>query len=578
LVTDARQRLAESRNMGMFSSMSVTFGTSNWPKGTVLSQVVAVAAISFNDTQFEPATGSSNASGTLSSTGVWGTSVTLVDTMLNKTEVCKLPDVSVACMPTFVAVNGGCECRVGFRNINGECVSGEASVCDTANLSFSGGRGGSKPQFLHDNQVAVVDDDMVLDMTLESQPRGVLSMDLRMLPTAGSRSASMSISDGTSNLSGLLQPGNTPTGTYELIVSDSDPTGCKSQKSFRIKVKCKAGYSAFPEGTSCTANLDPRKCNMTVRTSSGMDVVDGVQVEAGEKLTVRFAAFDLDGQPISRPNLGIELNISGRFNGANGMPLQLVENGTFYEARLPEIWIREPEPVVIALKWLPCESPDCPKLVTFKVIEPSKQKLIIGGVAGGLAICVLLATVYLFAKHGAKAKGIVLAIVEKDAKMVWSLFGEVFDLSGDTVMFLAILADASDPLRRAKVERILVVVWVSFSLSVVISAVSLVVKGGVVMTLLRRRRSSFQMVGRVQSYGRALAGKIEDAENRLKEVLLAARPGRRRTVLRHGAFFATCRCTSTSPSPSSRTSRWRALGCTTCRSRTASRCSRPPPF
>ena len=33
-------------------------------------------------------------------------------------------------------------------------------MCDTARLSFHGGRGGSEPQFLHDNQVAVVDDDM----------------------------------------------------------------------------------------------------------------------------------------------------------------------------------------------------------------------------------------------------------------------------------------------------------------------------------------------------------------------------------------------------------------------------------
>jgi hypothetical protein len=81
------------------------------------------------------------------------------------------------------------------------------------------------------------------------------------------------------------------------------------------------------------------------------------------------------------------------------------------------------------------------------------------------------------------------------------------------------LADANDPLRRAKVERILVVVWVSFSLSVVISAVSLVVKGGVVLTVLRRRRSSLQTLGRAQSYGRALAVKIEDTENTLKEVL-----------------------------------------------------------
>jgi hypothetical protein len=126
------------------------------------------------------------------------------------------------------------------------------------------------------------------------------------------------------------------------------------------------------------------------------------------------------------------------------------------------------------------------------------------------------------------------------------------------------LADANDPLRRAKVENILVVVWVSFSLSIVISVVSLVVKGGVALTALRRRRSSLQTLGCAQSYGRALAVKIEDAESKLKEV--ASRLPRRRCALpvtRARSFFATCRCTSASPLPSSRTSRWRASGCTT---------------
>jgi surface protein len=544
--------LANNLITGMVSEINVTIDTSGLPTGTLLGELQASPSTALFKVPFS--TGTNAALGSLPSTGDWNASFTLVTG--GKLKHCDLPVQSITCMPKFVrTLSGSCACPQGYRNSNGDCVPGEASVCDTAQLSFTGS--GSGLRLLTDEQD--VDDSMLLSMTTQSG--NAQGMALRMQPTAGSRSASMS---DAGSFGGLLLPGRTPTGKYELVVSDKE-TNCQKSR-LRINVRCRAGYSAFPEGTNCMANLDPRKCNVTVKSSSGKDVVNGVQVEAGEKLTVRFAAFDVDGQPINRPNLGLELNISGRFNGANSMPLQLVENGTVYEAQLPEVWIREPEPepVVITLRWLPCESPDCPKLVSFKVIEPSKQKLILGGVAGGLAVCVLLATVYLFAKHGARAKGIVLAIVQKDAKMVWSLIGEVFDLSGDTVMFLAILADANDPLRRAKVENILVVVWVSFSLSVVISVVSLVVKGGVALTALRRRRSSLQTLGCAQSYGRALAVKIEDAESKLKEVSL--RLPRRRCALpvtRALSFFATCRCTSASPSPSSRTSRWRASGCTT---------------
>ncbi len=510
--------LANNATTGMVSEISVLIDTSDLPAGTVLGELQAspstVFVVPFNAS-------TKLASGRLPSTGNWSASFTLVTG--NNTEHCPLPVQSVSCMPGFVRTSsGGCECGEGYMNINGVCVHGnKTSVCDTAQLSFTtnGSGSGSGPRPLTNGQD--VDESMILSM---AQSGNVQGMGLRMQPSAGSRSASMSDSH---SFSGLLVPGKTPTGRYELVVSDS-VSNCQKSRLY-INVRCRAGYSAFPEGTACTANLDPLKSDVKVTTSSGKHVVDGVQVEAGEKLTVHFAAYDVDGQPISRPNLGLELNISGRFNGANAMPLQLVENGTFYEAQLPEVWIREPEPepVVIVLKWLPCESPDCPKKVSFKVIEPSKQKLIIGGVAGGLAVCVLLATVFVFVKHGSRAKGIVLAIVRSDAKMVWSLIGEVFDLSGDAVMFLAILGDANDPLRRAKVERILVVVWVSFSLSVVISAVSLVVKGGVVLTVLRRRRSSLRTLGRTQSYGQALVLKIEDAENMLKQVCVSRLPHRR---------------------------------------------------
>ena len=125
---------------------------------------------------------------------------------------------------------------------------------------------------------------------------------------------------------------------------------------------------------------------------------------------------------------------------------------------------------------------------------------------------------YLFAKHGTKAKAVLLSIVQREAKMAWSLLGEGFDLSGDAAVFVAIQADAQNPELRANVSAIVVPAWVSFSLSVVVSVISLVVRASIFIVQLRRRRQDVSHIGVRISYLQRLEAKIEDGQRTIRMV------------------------------------------------------------
>ena len=55
----------------------------------------------------------------------------------------------------------------------------------------------------------------------------------------------------------------------------------------------------------------------------------------------------------------------------------------------------------------------------------------------------------MFAKHGTKAKAVLLSIVQREAKMAWSFLGEGFDLSGDAAVFAALIAVVGKHLKPA---------------------------------------------------------------------------------------------------------------------------------
>ncbi len=102
--------------------------------------------------------------------------------------------------------------------------------------------------------------------------------------------------------------------------------------------------------------------------------------------------------------------------------------------------------------------------------------------------------------------------------MAWSFLGEGFDLSGDAAVFAAIQADAQDPVLRANVAAIVVPAWVSFSLSVVVSVVSLVVRASILIVQLRRRRQDVSHIGVRISYLQRLEAKIEDGQRTVRMV------------------------------------------------------------
>jgi hypothetical protein len=181
------------------------------------------------------------------------------------------------------------------------------------------------------------------------------------------------------------------------------------------------------------------------------------------------------------------------------------------------------------------------------IVEPSNKLIVLGGTAGAITTLVLLAALYaplptvvapgaavpvsfcldrslgprrryLFAKHGTKAKAVLLSIVQREVAMAWSLLGEGFDLSGDAAVFVAIQADAQDPVLRANVSAIFVPAWVSFSLSVVVSVISLVVRASIFIVQLRRRRRDVSHIGVRISYLQRLEAKIEDGQRTIRMV------------------------------------------------------------
>jgi len=124
----------------------------------------------------------------------------------------------------------------------------------------------------------------------------------------------------------------------------------------------------------------------------------------------------------------------------------------------------------------------------------------------------------LFAKHGAKAKAVLLSIVQREVKIVWSMLGEGFDMAGDTAVFLAIKDDAQNPVLRASVSAIIIPVWISFCLSVVVSLLSLLVRGSIAVVQFRRRRQDVSHIGSRTSYLQRLEAKIEDGQRTIRMV------------------------------------------------------------
>ncbi len=128
--------------------------------------------------------------------------------------------------------------------------------------------------------------------------------------------------------------------------------------------------------------------------------------------------------------------------------------------------------------------------------------------------------------------------------MAWSLLGEGFDLSGDAAVFVAIQADAQNPELRVNLSAIVVPAWVSFSLSVVVSVISLVVRASIFIVQLRRRRRDVSHIGDRISYLQRLEAKIQDGQRTIRMVRSAPATTHPRMQSRTQAYtFPTSACT-----------------------------------
>jgi hypothetical protein len=87
--------------------------------------------------------------------------------------------------------------------------------------------------------------------------------------------------------------------------------------------------------------------DVTLTSSSGRVVPPGEPVEAGDRLTIAVKAYDAQRLPISRQDLQLTVEVTGKLNGAYSVPLELSSPGSnavtnVYTATIPENSIKEP--------------------------------------------------------------------------------------------------------------------------------------------------------------------------------------------------------------------------------------------
>ncbi len=128
---------------------------------------------------------------------------------------------------------------------------------------------------------------------------------------------------------------------------------------------------------------------------------------------------------------------------------------------------------------------------------------------------------YLLAKHGTKAKAVLLSLVTKEGKMAWSFIGEGFDIAGDYGMFMGIQAAYHDTAEnRAKAAPVYVPAMVAVIVCTLISVTALGIRIVLFLKQMRQRRRELRGIGQRREYALLLDGKIEDAERQCVQVYI----------------------------------------------------------
>jgi hypothetical protein len=128
---------------------------------------------------------------------------------------------------------------------------------------------------------------------------------------------------------------------------------------------------------------------------------------------------------------------------------------------------------------------------------------------------------YLFAKHGTRAKAVLLSLVTKEGKMASSFICEVFDIAGDYGMFMGIQAAYGDTAEnRAKATPVYIPAMVAVIVCTLISVAALGIRVVLLFKQMRRRRHELRGVGQRRTYALLLDKKIEDAERQCTQVYI----------------------------------------------------------
>ncbi len=407
---------------------------------------------------------------------------------------------------------GGRQCRCPFGFEPGAEYDGTQCI-DLCTLAKK------QPVYLKDSTTplssdhAIVTDSARLDFTGFASIGTGVAMEVRLVPKEGVQSVSLATT------AALLQTGLTRRGAYELQLRSQSEI-CTLVET--LDVQCTPELSAADAaGLPCMPIVKLSPASVRIQSSTGEVLFDGNSrgpIVAGDKLTVEVTVRDILGNPVTRSTLGLAISLEGKTsnNTAQFDPPSKDHPSTFV-VRIQEMWTKDAGEVrmhfLVQSKTL--------YTLTLQIVENASQQIAMGSTAAVLSGVLLVSSVYLMIRHGAKAKALVLSLVTKEGKMIWGFLGEGFDMVGDYAMFLAIRAAFNDTQENhLKAAPVYFPALVSLVVSTIVSLAALAVRGSIAVTQLRRRRLELKAFGKRKGYAELLDVKIEDAERQCKQTYI----------------------------------------------------------
>ncbi len=409
-----------------------------------------------------------------------------------------------------------CSCPFGFKAGTNEDGSGCIDLCALAreaNVS-------ADSIVLKPDGANLVNESAKLSFSNFASARSH-ELSLRLVPKNGTPDAPLT------DPSKLVKTGITSAGLYELQLrhelrntAEHKTTICPLVEN--LQVQCTPGLSAADAaGLPCMPILNLSQASVRIESSTGKVLFDGssrAPISAGDKLKVEVSVRDVLGNPVTRNTLGLAISLEGK-TSKNSAPFDppSKDHPSTFVVRIQEMWTKDAGEV--QMHFLVQSKPLYN--LTLQIVENASQKIAMGSTAAVLSGVLLVSSIYLMIRHGAKAKALVLSLVTKEGKMVWGFLGEGFDMVGDYAMVFAIHAAFNDTEEnRLKAAPVYIPALVSLVVSTIVSLAALAVRGTSTVTQLRRRRLELKDFGKRRGYAELLDVKIEDAERHCKQTYI----------------------------------------------------------